>query len=437
MKVYVHNFFTEELFIILAHNSTNRVYNVYKSHNKNQKIGSVFCDYKGTSFDFVFNPELNDNTDGIHLIDFFSIVKNHYIYKDFNNLEFKFSDDGKNPDYNNYNKIINRIIELIHKKKDWIVIYFRTEKILSKVDVPKLELNTEVFEKFLLNTSGSDEFLYKLKNHKIVSDNVFLNDITESHYPNFFYTFTNSFYNWNDLLQIRWYYEFKDLFQNLNKPYNIGFSIRKIRKNRKKILELLKKQNNEKIFLSFTDYYEKNIVDKNVDTFLNDGINYNSTKGKNDFENIENIKNITIGLDLFFRILSKSKVQILDETWASLPVTYTHQYLSEKTLGYVLAEIPFISTHTYPLDILEKVLGLDKHPFYNETKNSECNPETFCNFVKLFLENFNENYLLCLEWSKQANEKLLQTILSKNDLLDLLNSNFKKNTISIPNKKLL
>ena len=78
MKVYVHNFFTEELFIIIAHNSTNRVYNVYKSHNKNQKIGSVFCDYKGTSFDFVFNPELNDNTDGIHLIDFFSIKCWHY-----------------------------------------------------------------------------------------------------------------------------------------------------------------------------------------------------------------------------------------------------------------------------------------------------------------------------------------------------------------------
>ena len=413
MKVYVHNFFTEQFFLTLAHNSINRVYNI----NKKEKIGNVVCDYKGTSFEFIFNPELNDNSDGIHLIDFFSILKNHVVYNNFKDLEFEFS--GKKQDI----EIIKRIIELISDKKDWIFLYLRTEKILSKTDIPNLEMNTAV-----------DELLYQLKNHKIITDNVFLNNQIESQYPNFFHAFTNSVYNWNDLIGIRWFYEFKNLFENLNKPYDIGFSIRRIKGNRKEILKLLKEQNNKKIFLSFTDYFveDEDFFNRHVSNFLNMGLSYNSKKGNNDFENIENINNLNpTGLDLFFRILSKSKVQILDESWAWFPITYTHQYISEKTIGYILAGIPFISTHTYPLDILEKELGLDRHPFYNQTKDSYNDSKKFCDFVKSFLENFNENYLLCLEWSKKANETLLERILSKNDLLDLFNSNFKKNLISI------
>lgn len=418
IKVYIHNFFSEQFFLTIAHNSINRIYNIDKSEN----TGNVICEYNNVSFDFVFNPELNDNSDGVHIIDFFSIFKNYNQYKNFNDLTFEDSITlgyGKNKDI----KIIRRIIELISNKKDWIFLYLRTEKILAKTDIPSIELSSTV-----------DELLQQLQNHKIISDNVFLNDQIESQYPNFFHAFTNTIYNWNDLIGIRWFYEFKHIFENLNKPYDIGFSMKRIKRNRKQILKLLKEQNNQKIFLSFTDHRidSQDLFDKNINTLLVDGITYNTIRGNNDFENMQNINNLQqVGLDLFFRILSKSKVQILDESWAWLATTFTHQYISEKTIGYVLAGIPFISTHTYPLDILQKVLGLEKHPFYNEINESYNDSVKFCNFVKEFLENFDKNHLLCVEWSKIAHEKMLEKILSKNDLLDLIQNNFKRNDIIV------
>ena len=239
MKVYIHNFFTEQFFLTLAHNSVNRIYKI----DKKEKTGSVLFEYEGVAFEFIFNPELNDNKDGYHLIDFFSILKNHYQYKNFKDLEFDFF--GKKQDI----EIIKRIIELISDKKDWIFLYLRTEKILAKTDVPNLELNGAV-----------DELLQQLKNHKIVNDNVFLNTQVELYYPNFFHTFTNSIYNWNDLIGIRWFYEFKYIFENLNKKYDIGFSIRRIKGNRKQILKLLKQQNNPKIFLLFFTISKQNLI---------------------------------------------------------------------------------------------------------------------------------------------------------------------------------
>jgi len=415
MKIYVHNFFNELLFITLAHNSTNRVYNIDTA----KKIGTVLCEYNGNLFEFIFNPKLNDNTDGIHIIDYFSIHRNCYTYENFNHIK-EISYDKMHD-----TKIIKRIVDLISDKKDWVFIYLRNEKVLAKSDIPNLETVVEV-----------EELLQKLKNHIIISDNVFLNDeIHSERYPNFFHAFTNTIHNWNDLIGIRWFYEFKDLFKNLNKPYDIGFSVRRLKQNRIEILKLLKKQNNKKIFLSFTDVtvnqtkeQQIKIFNEHFSEFLDIGLDYNTKSGENDFENTTHINDLKpIGLDLFFRILPKSKMQILDESWAHSPVTYVHQYISEKTIGYILAEIPFISTQIYPLDILEKVLGLDRHPFYNEIKECYGDSKKFCIFVRNFLEDFDKNYLICLEWSKKANETFMNMLLSKNDLLDLIQTNFKKN----------
>ena len=422
MKIYVHNFFNELLFITLAHNSTNRIYNI----DDIKKIGIVSCEYNGELFEFIFNPKITDDVDGIHIIDYFSIHRNCHAYPNFSHIT-EISHD-KMHDI----KIIKRIVDLISDKKDWVFIYLRNEKVIGKSDTPNLEIIVEV-----------EELLQKLKNHTIISDNVFLNDeIHSQRYPNFFHAFTNTIYNWNDLIGIRWFYEFKDLFKNLNKPYDIGFSVRRLKQNRIEILKLLQQQNNKKIFLSFTDVIvsqnrelQIKIFNQHFSEFLDMGLDSNTKVGKTDFENTKHISDLKpIGLDLFFKILPKSKMQILDESWAHTPVTYIHQYISEKTIGYILAEIPFISTHIYPLDILEKVLGLDRHPFYNEIKECYGDSKKFCNFVRNFLEDFDKNYPLCLEWSKKANETFISVLLSKNDLLDLIQTNFKKNNIYTPTK---
>ena len=113
-----------------------------------------------------------------------------------------------------------------------------------------------------------------------------------------------------------------------------------------------------------------------------------------------------------------------------MPRTFTHQYISEKTLGYVLSGIPFISTHSYPLDILEKVLQTEKHPFYNQTKECNGDPLKFSNFVQSFLNNFESNHKICLDWSKSVNEKISIKITTENSFLDLIRDGFQSsNTV--------
>jgi hypothetical protein len=131
-------------------------------------------------------------------------------------------------------------------------------------------------------------------------------------------------------------------------------------------------------------------------------------------------------MDMFFRVITKSKMQILCESWSWDKRQFTSQYLSEKTFAFILAGIPFISTHEYPLQILQKILDLPPHPFYEESKRCKTNGKLFAEFVKDFLENFDKNHMLCKEWSDLAHIKLMKLVETQNSLLDLISNGFKK-----------
>jgi hypothetical protein len=119
-------------------------------------------------------------------------------------------------------------------------------------------------------------------------------------------------------------------------------------------------------------------------------------------------------------------MQILCESWSWDNREFSSQYLSEKTFAFILAGIPFISTHEYPLQILQKILNLPQHPFYEESVRCKSNPKFFAEFVDEFLNNFDENYIMCKEWSDLAHTKLMTLIETKNSLLDLISNDFKK-----------
>jgi hypothetical protein len=119
-------------------------------------------------------------------------------------------------------------------------------------------------------------------------------------------------------------------------------------------------------------------------------------------------------------------MQILCESWSWDNREFSSQYLSEKTFALILAGIPFISTHEYPLQILQKILYLPPHPFFEESKRCKTNGKLFAEFVDKFLENFDENYLLCKEWSDLAHNRLMTSVETKNSLLDLILKNFQK-----------
>jgi hypothetical protein len=423
-KIYVHHYYTKSLFYKLAHNTINRTYNI-----KNE-IGDVKCNYKNLELQFIFNPELNDNEDGFHLIDFLTILSQLKKDSKFNTIDCFNKQKGEDAHRGKWGAefgvndvpIMKWIADTLDSKKNWLICLFRTEKSFIKYDgikyIPIQDLETQI---------------NRLKKHKLISDNCFINNVIEEKYPNHYFALTNTIHEWNDLLSIRWYYEFKNIFEKLNQPYDICFSMRYHKRNRTEIINGLSNLNNPKIYLSRVDNCINSEYSKYSKAIKNDNINFNITNGDN-FDDISWIENVEHYLDYLMRILPMAKMHILSETWDWVPGNLTSNYLSEKTYGLVLSNIPFISTHTYPLDILEKTLGIEKHPFYEESKKCIKHPEKFVEFIKNFMKNFEINYNLCILWTNKCHKLLIEKINNENSLLNIVENDFyKKEKLIIKN----
>jgi hypothetical protein len=195
------------------------------------------------------------------------------------------------------------------------------------------------------------------------------------------------------------------------------------KRNRTAIINGLAKLNDDRLYLSRVDNCknkEFNIYSKQ----LENNIHYNINNG-DDFDDISWIENIEHYLDYLMRILPMSKMHILSETWDWKESDFTSNYLSEKTYGFLLANIPFISTHPYPLEIIQHILEVEPHPFYNKIKEIKGNPEKFVEFVKKFMENFEFNKNLCILWSNLCHNKLINKINIENSFLEnLINNKF-------------
>lgn len=417
MKIYVHHYYSKKLFYKLAHNSIDKRFEI----DNDTQIGSVFCNYKNIEFEFYFNPELNDNIDGIHLIDFFAALFQRNVDSNYKNVKIEDAEDVP---------FIKRFAELLSDKKDWIITLFRTERILAKYDINNITDIDEI-----------ESNLKLLKNHKIVSDNLFTNDDIRYQFPNMYFAFTNTIWQWNEIIGIRWYYEYKQIFEKLNFDYDLMYSVRNHKKYRCDILRGLAELNNNKLLLQRTDSAP---VSKLYNTYESElagipNINLNSIYGNSDFENITLIQ-YQNGLtwDLWFRMLCKAKVQVLDESWAYSKEDFRNQYFSEKTLGLVLSNIPFISTHSYPIEMLQKVLNVSPHPFYDDFKSHNGQPELFVKFVDKFLNDFDSNYEIIKEWTFECHTAILNKIESENSMLDMILDDFNsENKIVNNNKKFL
>jgi len=404
--IYIHHFFSKSLFYKIAHNTTDRVFGIDESNT-----GFVNVKYKENEIKFIFNPIINYNEDGLHVVDYFSA----------------YSQMNVDP---NYTEIIDRntvtdvgfltkINELTENKKNWIILIFRTEKMFDKSE--------ETTNNFVSNL---EDIVDKLKNHYIISDNFFIDNLIKYQYPNRFFCLTNTIFQWNEIISIRWHYEYKNIFEKLNQPYDLCFSMRRHSKNRIEILNGLAKLNNNKIYLSKVDHHTKTYT-KFYNNFEKN-IHSNITKG-DDFDDLSVLENIgEYGyLDYLMRILPMAKLHILSESWDFKNKNYTSNYLSEKTYGFLLAKVPFISTHVYPLDIIQSILQIEPHPFYDETLIAMGNPEKFVLFIENFMKNFDVNYEKCKKWVELAHSIIIQKINKENSLLELIFHNFENETKKI------
>ena len=398
MKIYVHHYYTDILFQKFFHNVKNK--RMSEIDNLEGAIREITFEYGGKEFEVFFNPEINDNN-GLHIIDFFGALRQRGQDRNFDGIEHRGSDSFA---------IIERIADLIENKKNWVVCLFRTEKIFIKND------NTRVKTDGTSQIEEIENQILRLSNHYVLTDNIFTNKIVLSKHPNLYNPFTNIIFQWNEMISIRWFYDYKNISDSIVPKYKMGYSVRAHKPVRVKIAEELTKIDD--IFVSQTNVIEKDSVQpkyrKIEGAFLND---YDS---EIDFQNLRIVTNITVGLDYFLRILPMSKIQICDESWAHNSADYHSQYLSEKSLGLIIANVPFVSTHSYPYDCLMDLIGIRKHPFYDESKLYQGNPKLFGDFIRTFLSDFENNYQLCKDWITECHNIFIDRLHKENTMLDMI-----------------
>ena len=406
MKLYIHHYYQKSIFYKIAHNTTDREYFIENGE------GVIKCKYNGVDIEIIFKQEISFENDGYHILDYFTALfygdrdpKIGYINRDEHYME---------REAQQILTTYKNLLKNVPPNQKWIITYFKTEKILQTND-------SSVYDEKWFEV---EEMLSDLGNHHIVIDNVFLTDSSENKHPNLHFALTNTVFQWDEIIAIRWFYEFKQVYDKLNFDYDLMYSIKNHKINRVNIINELEKLKHPKLLLQRTDALQNPDYKKRVASLKD--INVNSIYGDNDFADVSWIINHRGYMDMFFRVITKSKMQILCESWSWDNREFTSQYLSEKTFAFILAGIPFISTHEYPLQILQKILDLPLHPFYEESKRCKTNGKLFAEFVKDFLDNFDENYKLCKEWSDLAHIKLMKLVETQNSLLDLISNGFKK-----------
>jgi hypothetical protein len=406
MKLYIHHYYQKSIFYKIAHNTVDREYFIENGE------GVIKCKYNGVDIQIIFKQDISFEDDGYHVLDYFTALfygsndpKIGYIDRDEHYME---------RETQQILTIYKNLLNDAPKNQKWIFTYFRTEKILQTNDASIYDVKWFEIEQML-----SD-----LSNHHIIIDNVFLTNSLEKKYPNLHFSLTNTVFQWNEIIAIRWFYEFKQIYNKLNFEYDLMYSIKNHKINRVNIINELGKLKHNRLLLQHTDALQNPDYQKRAPKLKN--IQTNSVYGNNDFSDVSWIINHQGYMDMFFRVLPKAKMQILCESWSWDNREFSSQYLSEKTFAFILAGIPFISTHEYPLQILQKILNLPQHPFYEESVRCKSNPKFFAEFVDEFLNNFDENYIMCKEWSDLAHTKLMTLIETKNSLLDLISNDFKK-----------
>ena len=417
MKFYVYHNFNYGIVFFLCHNLKNRIID--------EENGYVYGFYNDVKVEFYFqsfsNFSYEELSKGYHVIHREEAVKKWFYIKDFakyqNQLGFP---DCLKAEYHTLFESIN------FDEQKWILFWNFGENKFVHLNDADLARNREL--KLLRNLSDksilfSDNYIKEnTKYSKIINSKKLIKSLT------------NDVFMWNHLAQVTWASEFSNIYKNLSPPNNICISFRSYKPHRFEIIEKLSKLNLKNVHLSYSSaLFErfKGTIDKTW------GINYDEKYDK--LKSIENVnlnnvgfhsdidfKNVNIAgnkyaymeLDYYFRILPQAKIQLLDETHSYISDESIPMNLSEKTYILLLANIPFISTHHYPLDLIrEHILDLE-HPYYSKIKKISNNVDELVKFIEYFNTHFDRLYPKLKEWTNKVHIALLNKMENENSFLE-------------------
>jgi len=415
MKFYIYHLYGDKIFSIIGHNTTDRIYDI----NEKSGFGSIKCKYYSTDIEFVFTDNTT-NTDGYHLI-IVDILRRYQPPHTFTSPIQNIYREHGFPKC--FTKETDWFLDNLDFSKKWILMYSMGENLF---------INSTPDEYRKLNTLASKVQFF--------SDNALTtnsNPILEKN--NFKNCISNDILMWNFLAKIRWSYEFKEIFSNLNKPYKIGFSARKPKILRFQLLKELSNLDNPEIFLNQTNslfghsewkfndtnggtiFYEKDVVKlKNVN------LNQVHSTSKNDFSDLvltENNAN-SMEFDYLFRVMPKAGIQILDETHSYCDNPSIPMNLTEKTYLFLMANIPFIPTNIYPLEVIENLISDVKYPYYDDIVKISGDAKKITRYVVHVLNNYDEYETNLKKWVSEIHSTLLNEVETKNSMIEqLLKSN--------------
>ena len=385
--IYIHHDYNNDLFYKLFHN-VDSINKIDYSNYEIQFGSKYFLVSFGESLD-------KNNTDVFHVLDVSILynTKHKYNYIDaFSDISNYCTGDGTG----------------------WIILLMIGEKVIDSE-------SSKVFTDFLVEDINN--ILLTKPNATIVNDNYFLNkELHSTHYKNHIFCLSNILFEWNYHHLLNLFYDFGQFYEKLNFDFDVSLSIRKHTPYRIELINKLAQLENPKIFLSRSSQ----LLNK-TNLVVNDNpfIKVIDSISKNDFDkkfiNGNSIHIYKLVLEDICEIFLKAKLPIVTETidWYSSEIN--SMYLSEKILKPIVANMPFICTHSYPTKILSEILDIPEHPFQSNFEYYKANPTLFTEFLIEFLNNFDYNLQLCKDWSNLAHSKLMNIANTKNNLLDYLN----------------
>lgn len=296
-----------------------------------------------------------------------------------------------------------RDLSKLKEKGNWIPLTILAEKIFPD----------ENFKQYPYSYYKLEEEIPNFKDKTFYSDQV---ELTKSEYKNKF-ILTNTYFYWNRKHNFRFAYEYKDIHTQINHKYKIGYNVYRNDKIRGKLAEKLN---------NIDDCFVSQLVDKNEQLNLCfDGIKLNKLHSDVDFDNLIYTKymydvkgNYEVIVDMFFRLFPNFSITLIDETFARNDNNFTHGFLSEKTWIPLLANMPFLSTHTYPLECIQKIFNVGKHPFYDDIKKAQCNIDGLITFIKYFLTDYENNLILLKNYTNSIHNILVHRLRNENSLLE-------------------
>ena len=417
MNFFVYHSFNLGLIHFLCHNVSDRIID--------ESLKKVTGTYNNINLTFYFNSfsdlPYEVLSDGYHIVCREEAVKKWFYLQDMNLFQKRIGF----PECLKYEyQLLNSNLEF-HDKK-WILFWNFGENKFVHIQNKDLDHNKEL------------RLIRKLVNNTIfISDN-YINEnspFSQINPNKLIKTLTNDVYMWNYYARITWANEFKEVFKYLTPPHKICISFRSAKPHRIEICEKLGTKNLKDVFISYSSAFfeiRKGEEDRSWNEIKYDetynrlknipnlNINKVGSFSETDFENlnVSGNRESYMEFDYYFRILSKGQIQLLDETHSYVDDAELPMNLSEKSFILLLANIPFISTHSYPLDLIKiHILDLE-YPYYNEIKEVNNNTDKLISFIETLLENFDEMYPKIKEWTDKVHIELQKRIRTENSFLE-------------------